>query len=372
MSSDDFWEDFYSKQVNDLEKQRDKLSREIEQLHQLKKPDMNRMVAEKLDTTTSGCNCQQMALILVQDGKVKAHYSMSPTPKFLCEVKTKSDYYRSGEVLDQQGEAYYKKRSKYYSNYDDQFDWVKRHPNLVETIQINGKRYYQEHCHYADDSLSEGLDDYSCPEEIKKLPNGIYHILFEQACFSYITCDGEEGDGESDVRIYNSVPLYEFLSNKDWMLKEVDPEAEELASSYLYIQETKQGRRMSEAQEKSSYHDWDYSVLNQHSHVAEMPSSIDRGFLQGENIPSLINVDQIAFTGPEPIPQQTFNRMGRSGVIVSSAGINIPEILDLINTEPGFIQIGEVLLDEVSPEHTPAFPEFAPITEDEENDYETD
>lgn len=237
------WDELNQERVTKLEYRKRKLEKEIQAMQ---KPDVNRMVAEKLGTTTQGCNCQSMLLVLVQHGEVKAYESLTPKPCHLVEVREEqSDYNRSWREATKVGEAYYE-RPHNFSLLSD-LGPFKRGPELIPTIQINGKHYHQTPCSYADEMTADELmSEYSCPDEIKELPDGIYQILWENACYSYSTMEGEEGDGDIDFKIYNSVPLFEFMQHKENLLVEADPIGEELADRYLYIQETKQQRKKEE------------------------------------------------------------------------------------------------------------------------------
>jgi hypothetical protein len=189
-----------------------------------------------------------MLLILVQEGEVITHHTMTPSPCHLKEARTERDsrYYYE-EAFDKVGEAFYTQRGSFFDT--NEFDFepelaeIQRPPKLMPTIQMNGKYYYMSECYHSDEAITESLDSWSCPDEIKELPNGIYQVLFEHACYSYTTMDGTEGDSESDFKVYDSIPLWDYLKNKDWMIAEANPVGEELASRYLYIQETKQYRK---------------------------------------------------------------------------------------------------------------------------------
>lgn len=199
------------------------------------KPDCNRMVAEKLGTTTEGCNCQKMLLIIVQNGEVMSSEQLTPNPCHLVKFKPNEKW---GE-LTQKGEGVYKKdqRGSYNLNYfseDHEIKGIPRPGKYIETIRAGDSLYYQVPC-YSADEMTYSFFDYDIPDEIKTLPNGIYQILVEHACYSYTTMDGTEGDSESDFKIYDYVPLYYYLKHKDSLIAELEPESEELVSRYLYI-----------------------------------------------------------------------------------------------------------------------------------------
>lgn len=229
--------------VKYLEERKARLDKEVSQME---KPDCNRLLAEKLESNDSGCNCQRMVLVLVQDGEVKATEFISPLPMILRQAKTREerDPRYSERYFTKVGEAYYKEDADWHDYAEGDFDadmtHIHRYPKFLPTIQINGKHYYQEPCSYSDEATLDGFWDL----EIENLPNGIYHVLWENACFTYYGPEGAEGDGDSDYKIYPSVPLYEFLTLKEQMLEEAAPEPEELADAYLYIQQTKQNRRI--------------------------------------------------------------------------------------------------------------------------------
>ena len=235
------WEELKAERVENLEKRKLKLEKEIQAMQ---KPDVNRMVAEKLGTTIQGCNCQRMLLVLVQNGEVKSYQALTPTPCHLVEVRAEKGNYNSPWLeADKVGEAFYDKKSYGFFSIESAIGF-ERHPQLMQTIQINGKHYHQNPCSYSDEMTGdELLSEYSCPDEIKALPNGIYQILWENACYTYSTMEGTEGDGDTDFKIYDSIPLYEFMEHKESLLAEAESEAEELAERYLYIQETKQRRK---------------------------------------------------------------------------------------------------------------------------------
>lgn len=249
----DYWEELQSDRVKQLQEQKEKLQREIKTYQ---KPDCNRMVAEKLQTTTCGCNCQQMILVLIQYGEAVAWQPYTPTPCHLREVITEETktHWSQHYLLEKQGEGYYEQFGNYPFDpqYVEGLEWIKNSKRVVETIQINGKYYYKDPCSFADESISESLSSYNCPE-FEELLDGIYNMLIEQACYTSSGPDGEEGDGDSDYKLYDSVPLFQFLSLKDDLIAEAQPEAEELASRYIYIQETIQHRRKSKRKDNQEW-----------------------------------------------------------------------------------------------------------------------
>lgn len=263
--SSDYWEKLQHERVKNLEERQEQLRKENALF---KAPDVNRMVAEKLNTTSQGCNCQRMLLILVQDGELKATEYLSPIPFFLKEAKADEEKnpweHRYGPTFDKVGEAYYTKRFRddfYEKDFDPDLAGIKRYPKLVPTLMFGDKQYYQDPCTYSDDLIIEELESsYSCPEEISELPDGIYHVLWENACYTYTTMEGDEGDSETDFKIYPSVPLWDFLRYKEEMIAEATPEGQELAAAYLYIQETKQNRKKSV--EKTDDYTLDYYMKN--------------------------------------------------------------------------------------------------------------
>jgi hypothetical protein len=284
MSDDlqEYQEKLLTIRIKELEKQRDELYQEISRLQ---KPDCNRMIAEKLGTTTRGCNCQQIALILVQNGEVKSIERLSPLPCHLREIQTKKtdEYWKKS--FQQIGEGFYKERTDWEDmqsgDFDESLAHIPRHPKYVPIFQINGKYYYQDECHYADEVMREVIYDYD--EEIQDLPNGIYYILFETACYAYTTFEGTEGDIDTDIKIYPHVPLWEFLKYKEDLLAEADSEAEELVDTYLYIQQTKQMRHLLKKPSSLYIHSnpsQELYVSHVHSDVVgiiDMPFEVDTG-----------------------------------------------------------------------------------------------
>ncbi len=202
-------------------------------------PSVNRMLAEKLQTSSRGCNCQRMMMILVQNGEIISEEIITPTPKFLEKVKTGDSIYDIHKI----GESFYAERSDLEDGENRDFDINLMHiPRLkkhLPTFFINGEYYHQTPCDYSDEAILEDLG-YGSENMFENFPNGIYYVLAEVACFSYSTVDGAEGDTECDYKIYPFVPLWEYLHYKDDLIVEAIPESEELVSAYLYIQDTKQ------------------------------------------------------------------------------------------------------------------------------------
>lgn len=236
LSDEEYWEQNYSKQIVSLMKKKAELEKQVKQLE---KPDVNRMVGKKLSTTTSGCNCQRMLLVLVQDGEVKTHMPISPIPCHLKEVLNDKYYYSRSRRRE--GEAFYADDTNHPwdEDFDKKLEHIERHGRLVETLHINGRVYEKQICDYADEAIGEGFQ-YSFDKEFEELPNGIYRVLFEQACFSYSGPEGTEGDSESDMELQTSVPLWEYLKYKDELLEAWEHEGVELVDSYLYIQKLHQ------------------------------------------------------------------------------------------------------------------------------------
>lgn len=199
------------------------------------KPDCNRMVAEKLGTTTCGCNCQSMILLLIQNGEIKAWESTTPVPCHLVDLeidntkKAYNSYLKDGEGIYTEP----MRGSSYLVNLDNKIDEFGEPAHYIETIKFGDKYFEKQHCPVFDEATSNLFDDYNCPDELQKLPTGIYRLLIEHACFS----DGYEGDSDYDYKLYTDIPLYYYWKYKDELIAEADYEAEELASTYIYLRE---------------------------------------------------------------------------------------------------------------------------------------
>ncbi|MBJ7935555.1 hypothetical protein FNE59_20340 [Bacillus thuringiensis] len=206
----------------------------------LNKPDCNRMVAEKLGTTTRGCNCQSMLLLLIQNGEIKTWENITATPCHLIEMKI-------GKIEDEyascikDGEGIYtpeRKGTSYTFDINGDFKEFGEPARYIETIKLGDKYFTKQVCDAFDEVTWEFFEDYNCPDELKELPTGIYRLLIEHACFNSWSPDcGYEGDGDVDYKLYTDIPLHYYWKYKEKLITEADPEAEELAARYIYLQE---------------------------------------------------------------------------------------------------------------------------------------
>jgi hypothetical protein len=225
-----------------LEDKEEKLK---EELRRLPKPSSNRMLAESLGTSQKGYHFQQMLLVLIQDEELIHWMSITEHSQDLVELTDKVMRERN---IYKVGDAFYGKREHYrwrkYEFMDEVNSELPRQDEYIPTFYINDRYYYIEEDDYASEAIGE---DIHYNFDVSGKPNGIYQVLVEYCQYGGgVDYWGEYDEGEIEVeyKIYESVPLYEFLANKDDMLAEANPEAEELADKYIYIQQTKhRGRR---------------------------------------------------------------------------------------------------------------------------------
>lgn len=240
-----------------LEDKRDKLYDEI---RQLQKPETNRMLAEDLGTANKGYRFQQMLLVLVQHEEIITYETITENPYSLIEIT--SDVQKSRHIY-RIGDAFYQKRrdweDRQEGDYISELNRIYRHDKYLPTFFINGRYYYMERDNYCDELINEDIHDNL---KFKGYPNGIYHVLVQASQYGGgmdYWGEYDEGNIEIEYKIYSSVPLYEFLARKDDMIAEANPEAEELADRYLYIQQTKQGRCKRETPDIDK--DWSFSDI---------------------------------------------------------------------------------------------------------------
>lgn len=225
-----------------LEDKEEKLK---EELRRLPKPSGNRMLAESLGTSQKGYYFQTMLLVLIQDEELVHYVTIQEHSKDLVELDEK--VMRDRKIY-KVGDAFYGKREHYrwkqYEFLDDVNPELPRQDEYIPTFYINGRHYCIEEDDYASEALNE---DIWHNFDVKGKPNGIYQVLAEYCQYGGgVDYWGEYDEGEIEVeyKVYESIPLYEFLANKDDLLAEAHPEAEELADKYLYIQQTKHGRKI--------------------------------------------------------------------------------------------------------------------------------
>jgi hypothetical protein len=252
---DKFTKNHLESEINKLEEKRDKLRYELRQVQQ---PSTNRMLAESLGTNNTGIHFQQTILVFYQDEQVIGYVVIEENPHELVEL-TSSYMYRNG--IQKIGDAFYEKRNVYKEadngNITPGFENIKQNPlKYLPTFYINGKHYFLDREDYDQEFVGDNVYD-ELPSELKGRPNGIYHILVEGSIWGggYAGEDYWDPEYELEFKIYESVPLYEYLTRKDELIADALGQAEELADQYIYIQQTKQ-QRFYHRHEEEEDEDW--------------------------------------------------------------------------------------------------------------------
>lgn len=241
---EDFWENKTLERITDLELKKEKLELEIKKLSN---PYSNRMLAEDLGTAKKGFYFQKMLFVLIQDEELITYSILEENNRNLTEL---TDTHMKAHNIYRIGDAFYKKRSRYEQDWntfsvEEQKINIARQDKYIPTFCFSGRHFYVENDYqdYSNELLGEYI--YYETNLWKGKPNGIYQVLAEGCNYGGGVDYWGEYDGgevEFEYKFYDSIPLYEYLENKDDLISEARLEAEELAEHYIFIQQTIQKR----------------------------------------------------------------------------------------------------------------------------------
>jgi hypothetical protein len=161
------------------------------------------MLTESLGVSTQGCRCQNVLVVLIENGELIDLEQQSDYPVHLRE---RTEEWKQKNLVQRNGKWYLKEKASHYCCLGD---------NLIKEV-IDGEEYVLDDMRIAEvDGEMMEIDpccQYSetCFEDdLSELPDGMYLVLLENACWSEYSWEYGcyEGDGEYEVALISAIPL---------------------------------------------------------------------------------------------------------------------------------------------------------------------
>lgn len=169
--------------------------------------DRNKMLTNSLwswneSAGSNGCMCQNVYVVLIQEGEVLDYDQQSNYPEHL---RRKKEEWKRENLVQRDGKWFIRlQREPYWELPDDTrlevMDGVEYVLSSDEVVETDTEILIAEPC-----------DDYSntpWSSDLEELPDGLYLILLQHHCFTTYHYEyGYEGDSEHEVALISSIPL---------------------------------------------------------------------------------------------------------------------------------------------------------------------